>query len=76
MTSCPSLAVQVLLVLVSLPEASPVHGSGYPHYDNMFQHQHEVTAELCTILRRHMDVFLRSKPFRERSQVCMMQKCD
>jgi hypothetical protein len=30
----------------------------------MFQHQHEDTKELCHTLRRHMDVFLRSKTFR------------
>ena len=80
MTSCLSPVVLVLLVLISLSEASPIQGSGYPHYDTMFQHQHEDTAELCTILRRHMDVFLRSKPFKcERlpgEAPGMMQKCD
>ena len=61
---CPCHVVLVLLVLASLSAASPLQGSGYPHYDNMFQHQHEDTGELCTTLRRHMDVLLRSKTFR------------
>ena len=61
---CPSQVVLVLLVLASLSAASPLQGSGYPHYDNMFQHQHEDTGELCNTLRRHMDVLLRSKTFR------------
>ena len=60
----PSLVALVLLVFASLSEASPLQGSGYPHYDTMFQHQHEDTKELCHTLRRHMDVFLRSKTFR------------
>ena len=62
--TCPSLVVLFLLVLASLSAASPLQGSGYPHYDNMFQHQHEDTGELCNTLRRHMDVLLRSKAFR------------
>ena len=59
-----SCLVLVLLGLASLSAASPLQGSGYPHYDNMFQHQHEETEELCHTLRRHMDVLLRSKTFR------------
>ena len=64
MTRPSLLAVLVLVVFASLSEASPLQGSGYPHYDTMFQHQHEDTKELCHTLRRHMDVFLRSKTFR------------
>ena len=59
-----SCLVLVLLGLASLSAASPLQGSGYPHYDNMFQHQHEETEELCHTLRRNMDVLLRSKTFR------------
>ena len=64
MTSGPSLVVLALLVQASLSAASPLQGSGYPHYDTEFQHQHPDTAELCNTLRRHMDVLLRSKAFR------------
>ena len=64
MTRPSLLAVLVLVVFASLSAASPLQGSGYPHYDTMFQHQHEDTKELCHTLRRHMDVFLRSKTFR------------
>ena len=79
MTFCPSPVVLALLAFASFSEASPLQGSGYPHYDTMFQHQHEDTAELCHTLRRYMDMFLRSKPFRcERlpgEAPGMMEKC-
>merc|ERR1719354_899168 len=61
---CSSFTVLTLLVLASLSSASPLQGSGYPHYDTMFQHQHQETEELCHTLRRHMDTLLRSKTFR------------
>ena len=64
--SCQSRVVLVMFALASLSAASPLQGSGYPHYDTWYQpqHQHPETEELCHTLRRHMDTLLRSKTFR------------
>ena len=60
----------VSLALLGLASCSPsgagggLKGTGYPHHDVMFHHQHEDARELCNALRRHMDVLLRSNIFR------------
>ena len=61
-----SLVVLVMLALTSLSSASPLQGSGYPHYDTWYQpqHQHPETEELCHTLRLNMDTLLKSKTFR------------
>jgi len=66
--TCASLVV--LLVSASLSAAHPsgagLYGTGYPEHDDWFHpaDQNPESAELCTSLRRHMDVLLRSKTFR------------
>jgi len=56
-----------LLVLISVsasyPHGSGLQGTGNPHNDDMFQHQHPDSEELCNSLRRYMDVLLRSTTF-------------
>ena len=56
-----------LLVLISVsapyPHGSGLQGTGHPHHDDMFQHQHPDLEELCNGLRRYMDVLLRSTTF-------------
>ena len=65
-----SSVVLVLLVSASLSAAHPsgagLYGTGYPEHDDWFHpaDQNPESAELCTSLRRHMDVLLRSKTFR------------
>ena len=38
-------------------------GTGYPNHDNLFQHQHQDSEDLCNSLRNQMDVLIRSKIF-------------
>ena len=52
------------LASCSLWAGGGLKGTGYPHHDVMFHHQHEDSRELCNALRRHIDVLLRSNIFR------------
>jgi len=64
LTRLDSVVVVGFLVLISFSASFP-HGSGHQdtvhaHDDNMTQHQHPDSEELCLTLRRYMDVLLTS----------------
>jgi len=64
LTRLDSVVVVGLLVLISFSASFP-HGSGHQdtghaHDDDMTQHQHPDSEELCLTLRRYMDVLLTS----------------